>query len=134
MKNQRNTTKRVALYARVSTLDKGQDPETQLVQLRQYAQARNFEVITEFIDYASGTSEDRTQYKLMMAAAKKRKIDVVLVWRYDRFARSTQALVNALVERAKRSYRQTKTTSIFPFLAAAIINLYCVLSSLVPEA
>ena len=98
MKNQVNTTKRVALYARVSTFDKGQDPETQLVQLRQYAQARNFEVITEFIDHASGTTEDRTQYKLMMAAAKKRKIDVVLVWRYDRFARSTQALVNALKE------------------------------------
>ena len=93
-----STIKRVALYARVSTLDKGQDPETQLVQLRGYAQARNFEVITEFIDYASGTTEDRTQYKLMMAAAKKRKIDVVLVWRYDRFARSTQALVNALKE------------------------------------
>ena len=98
MKNHTNITKRVALYARVSTLDKGQDPETQLVQLRGYAQARNFEVITEFIDYASGTTEDRTQYKLMMAAAKKRKIDVVLVWRYDRFARSTQALVNALKE------------------------------------
>ena len=98
MKNKTNTTKRVALYARVSTLDKGQDPETQLVQLRGYAQARNFEVITEFIDYASGTTEDRTQYKLMMAAAKKRKIDVVLVWRYDRFARSTQALMNALNE------------------------------------
>ena len=98
MKNQLNTPKRVALYARVSTLDKGQDPETQLVQLRLFAQARNFEVVTEFIDYASGTSEDRTQYKLMMAAAKKRKIDVVLVWRYDRFARSTQALVNALKE------------------------------------
>jgi DNA invertase Pin-like site-specific DNA recombinase len=98
MKIQSNITKRVALYARVSTLDKGQDPETQLVQLRDYAQARNFEVVSEFIDYASGTSEDRTQYKLMMAAAKKRKIDVVLVWRYDRFARSTQALVNALKE------------------------------------
>jgi DNA invertase Pin-like site-specific DNA recombinase len=99
MKNQSmNKTKRVALYARVSTLDKGQDPETQLVQLRQYAQARNFEIVTEYIDYASGTSEDRTQYKLMMDAAKKRKIDVVLVWRYDRFARSTQALVNALKE------------------------------------
>jgi DNA invertase Pin-like site-specific DNA recombinase len=99
MKNQStNNLKRVALYARVSTLDKGQDPETQLVQLRQYAQARNFEIVTEYIDYASGTSEDRTQYKLMMDAAKKRKIDVVLVWRYDRFARSTQALVNALKE------------------------------------
>ena len=90
-----NKPKRVALYARVSTLDKGQDPETQLVQLRQYAQARNFEIVTEYIDFASGTSEDRTQYKLMMDAAKKRKIDVVLVWRYDRFARSTQALVVA---------------------------------------
>ena len=89
MKNQVNATKRVGLYSRVSTLDKGQDPETQLVQLRGYAQARNFGVITEFIDYASGTSEDRTQYKLMIAAAKKRKIDVVLVWRYDCFARST---------------------------------------------
>ena len=93
-----NQLKRVALYARVSTLDKGQDPETQLIQLRQYAHARNFEIVTEFIDYASGTTEDRTQYKLMMAAAKKRKIDVVLVWRCDRFARSTQALVNSLKE------------------------------------
>jgi len=90
--------KRVALYARVSTLDKSQNPETQLIQLRQYAQARNFEIVSEFIDHASGTSEDRTQYKLMMVAAKKRKLDVVLVWRYDRFARSTQALVNALKE------------------------------------
>ncbi len=55
-------------------------------------------MIGEFIDYASGTTQDRIQYKLMMEAAKKRKIDVVLVWRYDRFARSTQALVNALKE------------------------------------
>jgi DNA invertase Pin-like site-specific DNA recombinase len=93
-----NANLRVALYARVSTLDKGQDPETQLIQLREYAQRRSLEIIGEFIDYASGTSEERKQYKLMMDAAKKRKLDVVLVWRYDRFARSTQALVNALKE------------------------------------
>lgn len=98
MKKQINLIKRIALYARVSTLDKGQDPQTQLHQLREYAQRRNFEIMGEFIDYASGTSQDRTQYKLMMEAARKRKIDVVLVWRYDRFARSTQALVNALKE------------------------------------
>lgn len=97
MKNT-STTQRVALYARVSTLDKGQDPETQLIQLREYAKRRNFEIIGEFIDFASGTSEERKQYKQMMEAAKKRKIDIVLVWRYDRFARSTQALVNALKE------------------------------------
>ncbi|WP_028523408.1 recombinase family protein [Runella limosa] len=89
---------RVALYARVSTLDRGQDPETQLIQLREYAQRRNFEIVGEFIDFASGTSEERKHYKQMMEAAKKRKIDLVLVWRYDRFARSTQALVNALKE------------------------------------
>lgn len=98
MKKQINLIKRVALYARVSTLDKGQDPETQLKQLREYAQRRNFEIFGEFIDYASGTSQDRTQYKMMMEAARKRKFDVVLVWRYDRFARSTQALVNAMKE------------------------------------
>jgi len=98
MKKQVNQTKRVALYARVSTLDKGQDPQTQLGQLRDYAQRRSFEVMGEFIDYASGTTLDRAQYKLMLDAAKKRKLDVVLVWRYDRFARSTQALVNAMKE------------------------------------
>lgn len=91
-------SKRVALYARVSTLDKGQDPETQLMQLREYANNRNFEIIGEFIDYASGTTEDRKEYKRMLELAKKRKLEVVLVWRYDRFARSTQALVNALKE------------------------------------
>ena len=98
MKKQNNQTKRVALYARVSTLNKGQDPQTQLEQLRDYDQRRNFEVIGEFIDHASGTTQDRIQYKLMMEAARKRKLDVVLVWRYDRFARSTQALVNAMKE------------------------------------
>ena len=83
MKNQINQTKRVVLYARVSTLDKGQDTETQLTQLREYALRRNFEIIREFIDYASGTTQYRIRYKLMMAVAKKRKLDVVLVWRYD---------------------------------------------------
>ena len=90
--------KRVAIYARVSTLEKGQDPETQLIQLREYALRRGFNVIGEYIDYASGTTENREQYKLMLDLVRKRKIDVVLVWRYDRFARSTQALVNALKE------------------------------------
>ncbi|WP_435357732.1 recombinase family protein [Emticicia sp. SJ17W-69] len=52
--NNTNKLLRVALYARVSTLDKGQDPETQLIQLRAYAQKRNFEISGEFIDYASG--------------------------------------------------------------------------------
>lgn len=90
--------KRVGLYARVSTLEKGQDPETQLHQLRDYAQRRGFELVGEYVDYASGTKEDRSHYKSLLEAARKRKLDVVLVWRYDRFARSMQALVNALKE------------------------------------
>ncbi len=92
------TAYRAALYARVSTDDRGQDPETQLRLLRDYADRRGFEVAGEFVDYASGTRNDRPQYKKLMEAARRREVDVVLVWRYDRFARSTQALVNALME------------------------------------
>jgi DNA invertase Pin-like site-specific DNA recombinase len=90
--------KRVAIYARVSTIDKGQDPETQLMALRAYAERRDFSLVGEYIDYASGTREDRPQYRTLLEAARTRQIDVILVWRYDRFARSTQALVNALKE------------------------------------
>jgi DNA invertase Pin-like site-specific DNA recombinase len=90
--------KRVAIYARVSTVDKGQDPETQLIALREYAKRRGFEIVGEYIDYASGAREDWPAYRALVEAARKRQTDVVLVWRYDRFARSTQALVHALKE------------------------------------
>jgi len=90
--------KRVAIYARVSTVDKGQDPETQLLVLREYAARRAYVIVGEYVDYASGTREDRPQYQALFAAARRRQVDIVLVWRYDRFARSTQALVQALKE------------------------------------
>ncbi len=90
--------KRVALYARVSTSDKGQDPETQLLALRAYAARRGFVPAGEYVDYASGTRDNRPQYQALLTAARQRQVDVVLVWRYDRFARSTQALVQALHE------------------------------------
>ena len=87
---------RVAIYARVSTVDKRQDPETQLMALREYAERRGFQRVGEYIDYASGTREDRPQYQALLDTVRKRQVDIVLVWRYDRFARSTQALVQAL--------------------------------------
>jgi DNA invertase Pin-like site-specific DNA recombinase len=90
--------KRIAIYARVSTVDKGQDPETQLLVLREYAARRAYVIVGEYVDYASGTREDRPQYQALFAAARRRQVDIVLVWRYDRFARSTQALVQALKE------------------------------------
>src|SRR5690242_3877016 len=89
---------RAGLYARVSTEDRGQDPETQLRPLREYAERRGFSVVGEFVDKASGTNETRPRYQKLLEAARKRELDVVLVWRYDRFARSTRALVNALAE------------------------------------
>src|SRR4029453_1571299 len=90
--------KRVAIYARVSTVDRGQDPETQLLALREYAARRGFLGVGEYVDYASGTREDRPQYRALLDVVRKRQVDIVLVWRYDRFARSTQALVHALKE------------------------------------
>ena len=90
--------KRVAIYARVSTNDRGQDPETQLLQLREYAGRRGFDVADEYVDHATGTNEDRPNYQRLLDDVRKRQVDVVLVWRYDRFARSTQALINALNE------------------------------------
>jgi DNA invertase Pin-like site-specific DNA recombinase len=89
---------RAGLYARVSSEDRGQDPETQLRPLREYAKRRGFKVAGEYVDYASGTTETRPQYQSLLETVRKRGLDVVLVWRYDRFARSTRALVNALGE------------------------------------
>jgi DNA invertase Pin-like site-specific DNA recombinase len=90
--------KRAAIYARVSTVDGRQDPETQLRQLREYAERRGFPVAREYVDHASGSRNDREQYRAMLEAARRRQFDVLLVWRYDRFARSLRELVNALSE------------------------------------
>jgi DNA invertase Pin-like site-specific DNA recombinase len=90
--------RRAVIYARVSTVDRGQDPETQLRQLREYADRRCFALIEEYVDHASGSRNDRERYRAMLEAARKRRFDVLLVWRYDRFARSMQELVNALAE------------------------------------
>ena len=98
MTTPKTAPKRVALYARVSTLDKHQDPETQLRPFREHAQHRGFAIAGEFVDHASGRDNDRTEYGKLLDAARRRDVDVVLVWRYDRFARSTHALINALTE------------------------------------
>jgi DNA invertase Pin-like site-specific DNA recombinase len=90
--------RRAAIYARVSTVDGRQDPETQLRQLREYAERRGFPVVHEYVDHASGSRNDRAEYRAMLEAARRRRFDVLLVWRYDRFARSLRELVNALAE------------------------------------
>jgi DNA invertase Pin-like site-specific DNA recombinase len=92
------TTQRTALYARVSTLA-GQDPEMQLRELRQFASARGWHVIGEYVDTGiSGSVESRPELNRLMEDAWKRRFDVVAVWRFDRFARSTKHLLTALEE------------------------------------
>jgi DNA invertase Pin-like site-specific DNA recombinase len=89
---------RVALYARVSTLA-GQDPEMQLRELREYCQRRGLQIVEEFIDKGiSGSKERRPALDRLMVACRKRLVDGVVVYRYDRFARSLRQLVNALDE------------------------------------
>jgi DNA invertase Pin-like site-specific DNA recombinase len=91
--------KRVTLYARCSTKNKGQNPETQLLALREFADLRGFDIADEYVDVGiSGSKERRPELDRLMTDARARKIDAVLVARFDRFARSTRHLVLALEE------------------------------------
>ncbi len=92
-----NSTPRVAIYARVSTTD--QSTDSQLLDLRRYTQERDWHVFREYCDNGvSGTKDSRPALNQLMNDAKKRRFGVVLVWRFDRFARSTKHLILALEE------------------------------------
>ena len=87
---------KTALYARVST-NNGQDPEMQLRELREYCQRRNWEITKEYIDVGiSGAKEKRPELDGLIADAHRRHVDAVVVWRFDRFARSVSHLLRAL--------------------------------------
>jgi DNA invertase Pin-like site-specific DNA recombinase len=91
------TEKRVGIYARCSTSD--QSTDMQLNDLEQYSKERGFKIYRIYKDNGvSGTKESRPALNALMNDAKKRKFDVVLVWRFDRFARSTKHLISALYE------------------------------------
>lgn len=80
---------KAAIYARVSTDDKGQDTENQLMQLRQYCTAKGYEVYKEFTENITGTGKKRRpEFEEMMEDARRRKFDILLVWSYDRFSRA----------------------------------------------
>ncbi len=89
---------RVALYARVSTLN-GQHPEMQLAELREYASRRGWEIAGEYLDEGvSGAKESRPELNRLMDDSHRRQFDIVLVWKIDRFGRSLKHLVNALAD------------------------------------
>jgi DNA invertase Pin-like site-specific DNA recombinase len=92
-----DTNSRVALYARVSTKD--QSCDMQLRDLRAYCASRGFSQVSEYVDIGeSGAKDSRPELNRLMDQARKRQIDAVLVWRFDRFARSTKHLLLALEE------------------------------------
>jgi DNA invertase Pin-like site-specific DNA recombinase len=88
---------RTALYLRVSTPD--QKPDLQVDELRDYAARAGMSIVDEFLDVAvSGRKEGRPQLSTLMQAARAHRLDCVLVWKFDRFARNTSHLLRALEE------------------------------------
>jgi DNA invertase Pin-like site-specific DNA recombinase len=89
---------KIAIYARVSTTT-GQNPDAQLRELRAYCTRRGWEIGGEYVDVGfSGATEKRPRLDQLLVACRKRLFDAVVVFRYDRFARSLRHLVNALGE------------------------------------
>lgn len=90
---------RAAIYARVSKANNCQNPEMQLCEVREYCQRRGWEIAGEYVDAGiCGAKEHRPQLDALITACRKRRVDAVVVYRYDRFARSLRQLVNALEE------------------------------------
>jgi DNA invertase Pin-like site-specific DNA recombinase len=88
-----------ALYMRVSTKGHGQTTDTQALALREYAQRRGFEIVGEYRDEGiSGSKDSRPALDRLMKDARARTFDVVIVARFDRFARSVSHLLRALEE------------------------------------
>lgn len=88
---------KIAIYARISTANHNQNLETQLLPLREFCKARGFDVFQEYTDVVSGIKESRPQLDTLLADAKRRKFDSVLVWKLDRLGRSLKHLIG-LVE------------------------------------
>ena len=76
-----------AIYARVSTTDKGQDTENQLFQLREYCARSGWRISKEYVDHVSGKTGERDAFKQLFEDASRKQFDVVLVWALDRFTR-----------------------------------------------
>ena len=89
-------TKRAALYCRVSTAD--QHPETQLLDLREMAKQRGYEIVHEYTDVISGAKSKRSGLDQLLADGRRRRFDIVLVAAFDRIARSVRHFLEVLDE------------------------------------
>jgi len=88
--------KRAALYVRVSTPDQSIEP--QLLDLRQMAAARGYEIVQEYSDKLSGTKSKRPGLDALLSDAQRHRFDVVMVWAFDRMARSVRHFLEVLDE------------------------------------
>jgi len=86
--------KQVALYTRVSTEE--QKADLQLLDLKDYVKRRGYTIYMVYGDIVSGVARERQALNRLMEDAKKRRFDIVLVWKFDRFARSLKMLVDSL--------------------------------------
>lgn len=90
---------KIAIYARVSTTDHGQQTGMQTKDLEEFCRQRGFMLVDSYVDEGvSGSKDSRPQLDRLMKDARKRRFDAVLVWKLDRFGRSLKHLVNALAE------------------------------------
>ena len=88
---------RAAIYARVSTTQHGQDPTLQTRELKEYCSRRGWRIAGCYVDAGvSGTKDSRPELNRLMADAHRRRFDAVVVWKFDRFARSVSHLLRAL--------------------------------------
>lgn len=87
---------KAAIYARVSTAD--QHTEQQVTELRRYVEARGWTIAREYVDHISGAKEHRPALDAMLTDAKRRRIDVVCVWRLDRLGRNLKHLITLIDE------------------------------------
>lgn len=98
-RHERAKTLNAALYARVSTRLGSQYPDMQLRELREYCKRRGWDVAGEYVDAGvSGAKEQKPELNRLLGECRKRRVDAVVVYRYDRFARSLRQLVDALEE------------------------------------
>jgi DNA invertase Pin-like site-specific DNA recombinase len=91
-----SSTKRAALYCRVSTVD--QHPESQLYDLREMARQRRYEIVHEYSDMISGAKSKRPGLDQLLADARRHRFDILIVAAFDRIARNVRHFLEVLDE------------------------------------
>jgi DNA invertase Pin-like site-specific DNA recombinase len=129
---------KAALYLRVSTDDKGQDPENQAIAMRQWASANGHAIVAEYTDRQSGSTPERTALGNMIRDAKRGRFSLLLFWALDRLTRegvfATHQYLQQLAEAGVkwRSHQEPYLETIGPF-GDAVVSILAVCAKLERE-